>query len=188
AMEGISSISDTARLLKYVNKFEKIGNKYPGHWIPYYYASEALTAISLFEDKGSKKDAHLERAQVLHDNALALAPEESEIFVLQAVILSSMIMVDPKIRAVIHYSNANAALHKAKELNPGNPRVYFIDGMTKTVLPEFLGGGPEQAKEQFLVAEEKFEAFENDDPFWPGWGEKMNNEQLEKLADVELEE
>ena len=48
-------------------------------------------------------------------------------------------------------------------------------------LPEFLGGGPKAAKPIFLKAQEKFEAFHNDDPFWPIWGEDLNQDEMDRL-------
>ena len=59
-------------------------------------------------------------------------------------------------------------------------QLYYEDVLAAN-LPEFLGGGPETAKPIFLKAQEKFEAFHNDDPFWPIWGENLNQDEMNRL-------
>jgi hypothetical protein len=48
-------------------------------------------------------------------------------------------------------------------------------------LPEFIGGGPAAAKPIYLEAAEKFLTFQNEDPFWPVWGEDLNQAELDRL-------
>ena len=39
----------------------------------------------------------------------------------------------------------------------------------------------EAAKPIFLEAQEKFKTFQNEDPFWPAWGEELNQGELDRL-------
>ncbi len=66
------------------NTFERIAEAEKDRWIPYYYGSHCCILISYSEADGTKKDLILDRAQLLLDKATLLAPEESEIHVLQA--------------------------------------------------------------------------------------------------------
>ena len=75
------------------------------------------------------------------------------------------------------------AIQKSKQLNPENPRAYYMDGMMTSNMPEFLGGGPEAAKPILLEAQEKFKTYHHDDPFWPTWGEDLNQGELDRLKE-----
>jgi hypothetical protein len=186
AIEDVYTITDTSELVILVAKFELIAYDYPTTWLPLYYGSQILTTISFAEKVPEVKDAHLERAQIFLDSAMVKVPDESELYVIQALIKASKIMVDPKLRAIKHYSQMRSALNKAEDLNPENPRVYLVDGLAKTVLPKFLGGGEVAAKEMLLFAEEKFANYENEGPLWPDWGKKALIYRLEQLKDVEV--
>ena len=74
-----------------------------------------------------------------------------------------------------------ASLETAKTLNPENPRIYFLEGVNKVNLPPSFGGGADLAKPILEEAVSKFEAFTNEDPLWPGWGEEGARTELEKL-------
>jgi len=181
SIEVMNEASDRTASLKCADKFDEITQAYPDQWIPYYYASQILTNIS-FEDQDTEQgDATLDRAQVMLDGALALAPSESELHVLQAWLLLSRITIDPSSRGQLYFEDVNYAMGKAKELNPDNPRTYLLQAMLTLNLPEFMGGGPLAAKPIFLEADKKFKAFQNDDPLWPNWGEDMNVRELENL-------
>jgi hypothetical protein len=162
-------------------RFERIAVAEKERWIPYYHASYSLTLLSFDEPDGEKKDALLDRAQSLLDSALAIAPGESELHVLQAFIYPSRIMVDPMARGMIYMEKGFNSLETAKKLNPENPRAYFLEAVNKLNIPASMGGGPEIAKPIFQMAEAKFRAFSNENPLWPSWGEEANSAELEKL-------
>jgi len=91
------------------------------------------------------------------------------------------ITLAPESRGPVYFEDVTYALEKAKELNPDNPRTYYLQAILTLNLPDFMGGGPQAAKPIFLEADKKFKAFQNDDPLWPGWGEEHNQEELERL-------
>ncbi len=66
------------------NTFERIAEAEKDRWIPYYYSSHCCILMSYSEADGTKKDLILDRAQLMLDKATLIAPEESEIHVLQA--------------------------------------------------------------------------------------------------------
>lgn len=140
---------------------------------------EAMGAA--IEKMHKASDALLDRAKKWLDTSMELAPEESEVHVLEPLYYIGLMSVDPMTRGQLYYEDVLAAIRKALSLNPKNPRAYFLDGMMTVNLPEFLGGGPEAAKTIFLEAEEKFKAFQNDDPFWPIWGEDLNQDEIDRL-------
>lgn len=167
--------------LKCAAKFERIAVAERTLWIPYYYGSYSLILLSFDEPDGTRKDQLLDRAQQYLDRALELAPDESELYVLQAFLYPSRIMVDPVARGMEYIEKCFSSLEKAKELNPENPRAYFLEAMNKLNMPPSFGGGPEVAKPIFEEADAKFKAFSSEDPLWPRWGEEPNRAELAKL-------
>ncbi len=163
------------------SRFERIALAERSRWIPYYYSAYSLTLMSYNEHDGQKKETLLDSAQGMLDSALAIAPGESELHVLQAFILPSRIMVDPMARGLPCMEEAFTSLETAKKLNPENPRIYFLEAINKLNMPASMGGGPDVALPVFKEADRKFRAFHMEDPLWPDWGEETNRAELEKL-------
>ena len=183
-LSAIASLEQAAGPDDYLacaSRFERIARAEKSLWLPYYYASYALVVMSFDEADGDRKDILLDRAQELLDAALELAPDESELHVLQAFLYPSRILVDPMNRGMQYMELIYSSLARAKALNPANPRIYFLEGVNKANLPPSMGGGPEVARPILQEALAKFEAFQNDDPLWPGWGEEAARTELDKL-------
>jgi hypothetical protein len=181
AIEMLDQASDPARYMESANRFERIATAEKSRWLPYYYASYSLVVMSFDEADGGKRDQLLDRAQELLDLAMELEPRESELQVLQAFLYPSRIMVDPMGRGMTYMEKMFAALETARKLNPENPRIYFLEGVNKLNLPPSMGGGAQVAKPILEEALLKFEAFRNDDPLWPHWGEEATRAELQKL-------
>jgi len=181
AIEIMDQASDPAEFIESANRFERIATAEKSRWMPYYYASYSLVVMSFDENNGGQKDLILDRAQELLDRALELEPEESELHVLQAFLYPSRILVDPMGRGMTYIEKMFTELETAKSLNPENPRIYYLDGINKVNLPSSMGGGADVAKPILEEAVSKFEAFTNEDPLWPNWGEEGARTELEKL-------
>ncbi len=181
AIEKMEQAEKTGGLMESAMRFERIASAEKSRWLPYYYSSYSLVVMSYDESDGGKKDLLLDRAQELLDRALELEPEESELHVLQAFIFPSRIMVDPMGRGMIYMEKMFGSFEQAKALNPKNPRSYFLEGVNKANLPPSMGGGADVARPILEEALVKFEAFENENPLWPHWGENATRSELEKL-------
>ncbi len=180
AIEMMEQETEPGDLIESANRFERIATAEKSRWMPYYYASYSLIVMSFDESDGGK-DLVLDRAQKLLDRALELEPEESELHVLQAFLYPSRIMVDPMGRGMTYIDKMFASLERAKTLNPENPRIYFLEGVNKLNLPPSMGGGADVAQPILEEALTRFEAFANEDPLWPHWGEEATHAELDKL-------
>ncbi len=181
AIEKMNEAPDPVSELETATSFEEIALNYPDQWLPSYHASRILVFRSFEESDGSKSDILLDRAKKSLDKAMKMVPEESEVHVLEAFYYIGMISADPDTRGQLYYQNVLDAIQKSRQLNPENPRAYYVDGMMTLNMPEFLGGGPEAAKPILLEAQEKFQTFGIDDPLWPTWGEDLNQGELDRL-------
>ena len=181
AVELMEQAATPADFTECANRFERIASAEKSRWMPYYYASYSLVVMSFDEEDGAQRDLVLDRAQELLDQALELAPDESELHVLQALLYPSRIIVDPMNRGMTYIEKVFTTLETAKSLNPENPRIYFLEGVNKLNLPPSMGGGSEVGRPVLEEALEKFRAFTNPDPLWPSWGEDATRAELAKL-------
>jgi len=185
--ESIAKLFQATTIPEYVeiaNQFERISNIEKSEWLPLYYASYAYIMISFQEPENAKKDQYLDQAQKYLDQARTIEPNESELYMLQGFLYPSRITVDPMSRGMELMPEMNKALDKALELNPDNPRVYFLRATMTFHMPEAYGGGAAKALPLFQLAEEKFRIFKPKTPISPNWGKEGNDEELKKAQET----
>lgn len=181
AIDDLMNSFTTEEYLQCANRFERIAAVEKERWLPCYYASFAYIQISFLEEDLSKKEQILDKAQQLLDKAFGIIPDESELHVLQAFLYPSRIMVDPVGRGMEYMNKIDESLNHATELNPDNPRIYFLQAMNTLNLPPAMGGGADKAKPLFELAAEKFNAFQPEKNISPDWGKETNFAELRKL-------
>lgn len=182
ALEAMDQASAPVEYVKCAASFESIAEDYETMWMPDYYAAFSLVITTFNEQEYARKMEYLNRASGSLERARKIQPEESEIEALAAFYALAMMAADPETNGPIYLEEFTTKLNKARSLNPENPRVYYMDALLKENLPEFMGGGIEQAKSLYLTADEKFKSFHNDDPMWPHWGEELNREQMDRVG------
>jgi len=181
ALEMLQEASGAEQFVECAAAFDEISTSYEKMWMPPYYAAYSLISASFNEGDYSLKDEYLTRAGLSLEKVLALEPEESEVHALSAFHALGLMASDPESNGPIYLEDFNYAIEQAKALNPDNPRPYYMEGLLKANLPEFMGGGAAAAKSTHLMAAEKFKNFKTDDPLWPSWGEALNQEQLHNM-------
>jgi tetratricopeptide (TPR) repeat protein len=182
--QSIEKLFQAKTITEYVevaNQFERISTIETKEWLPLYYASFSYIMISFQETDNAKKDQYLDRAQNDLDQALAIEPNESELYMLQGFLYPSRINIDPINRGMLYMGTMNAALDKALELNPDNPRVYYLRATMTLHMPEAYGGGAAKALPLYQTAAEKFQAFKPKTAIYPNWGKELNEADLKKL-------
>ncbi|HEY3389364.1 MAG TPA: hypothetical protein VGK38_07330 [Prolixibacteraceae bacterium] len=166
------------------NQFERISNNERAEWLPLYYASFAYIMISYQEPENAKKDTYLDQAQKYLDQAKAIDPNESELHMLQGFLYPSRITVDPINRGMTYVGEMNKSLDKALELNPDNPRVYYLRATMTFHMPEAYGGGAAKALPLYITADEKFRIFKPKTGISPNWGKEINDAELKNVQDT----
>jgi tetratricopeptide (TPR) repeat protein len=161
------------------NQFERIASVEKNEWLPLYYAAQATVFMSFAETDKSKIDAYLDAAQKFLDNAFKLKTDESELHVLQGMLHQGRISVDFMGRGMKYSQLAAECFVKARELNPENPRSYYLEALSVLNTPEMYGGGKTNALPLFKQAKEKFDKFEASFPLAPDWGKEHNEQQIE---------
>src|SRR5215207_6127644 len=134
AMKGnlskFDSAKTTADFESMAATFIRIGDAEKNQWLPYYWAGLTLTNIGWKEPKADK-DELAARITALCDKADALQPDssgKSEILSLRNMAATQQMMVDPQSRFMTYGQQAAGYLQKGMQLNPGNPRLYYLQG------------------------------------------------------------
>lgn len=181
AMVMLQGTSGAEGFLTCAAAFDEIASGYEDMWMPPYYSAYCRIMASFDEGEYDLKDEYLTSAGLSLEKALAIAPEESEVQALSAFHALGLMAADPESNGPLYLEDFNYSIQRAKTLNPDNPRPYYMDGLLKANLPEFMGGGPAAAKPVHQLAAEKFKNFQSEDPLWPNWGEELNQEQLNNM-------
>jgi len=165
------------------NTFARIAAAEPNQWLPHYYTafSNLIFAFNTFGQDATQALRAIDAAQTSLDRAKTLAPDESDVAVLQAYILIGRVMENPMTKGAELSPRVFAELEKATALDPANPRAPFLEGTYVLNMPEFYGGGAANAKPLFEKAAALFEK-EKDRGLLPHWGRRMNTQYLEKVS------
>ncbi len=173
-MALMDSAKTTADYMATANHFERIAGVEQKNWLPAYYAAlSKLYAGANSQESADKKDAYYDAATILIEKAIALEPQNSEIWALSGYIKFMQLYVDPMSRMQNGMNAAIADVEKAKQIDPENPRPYFILAQNTFYTPEAFGGGKERAKPVLQQAAAKFEKQKTGN-FLPTWGAGRN--------------
>ena len=170
------------------NKLSLIAKKWSDSWVTHYYLAYAKVNLTYFEKDAAKKDAYLDEADKERDEAVAILKKENdETYVLAAMIANARLGVDPMNRWQKYGKIFSDNLESAKEMNPDNPRMYYVQGVTKFFTPKQFGGGKKTALPYFEKAEGLFAKEQGGDITKPYWGKYKNQYFMSqcKLEDKE---
>ena len=181
SIEKLFQAKSIPEYIDVANQFERISQIEKTEWLPFYYASFAYIMISFQETENSKKDTYLDQAQKYLDQAKTIDPNESELYMLQGFLYPSRINVDPVGRGMMYIGDLNKSLDKALELNPDNPRVYYLRATMTHHMPEAYGGGAAKALPLYQMAVEKFKIFKPKTAISPDWGKEINDTELKNV-------
>ena len=173
----LDSAKTAADLTTVAANFERIGDAEKTQWLPYYYAGLALTRVGWVDQK-IDKDKNAEQIKALCNKAEAI-DKNAEIFSIRNMAATQQMLVNPQERWQTYGQEASAALQQGMQLDPNNPRLYYLQGMTLFNTPEQFGGGKEKAKPVFEKALALYKA-EQVKPLYPHWGQSQAEEMLAK--------
>lgn len=168
---------DDQKKLEQSNKLSLIAKKWSDEPMAHYYA--ALSKIILSYTKGldaAKRDAYLDEADKEYDDMMSAMSNKpnDETYVLAAFLANARLGVDGANRWQKYGKLFSENMEKAKEINPDNPRIYYLQGTSKRFTPKMFGGGKKAALPYFEKAEGLFAKESGDDILKPSWGKRMN--------------
>jgi tetratricopeptide (TPR) repeat protein len=183
AMKKNLALFDSAKTVedftKLANNFERVGDAEKTQWLPYYYAALALSTSGWMPEM-KDKDANAGRMNALCDKAEAIAStdaDKAEILSIRNMSGTQQMMVDPQTRWASYGQAAGQALEQALKLDPNNPRLYYLKGMSLFGTPPQFGGGKDKAKPVFEKAVQLYKEAKPKD-LYPRWGQKQAEDMI----------
>ncbi len=183
AMQKNLALFDSAKTAedytKLANTFERIGDAEKTQWLPYYYAGLALTT-SGWIPAVTDKDANAARVISFSAKAESIATsdaDKAEILTLRNMAATQQMLVDPQNRWMTYGQAAGEALEKGLKLDPNNPRLYYLKGMSLFGTPEQFGGGKDKAKPVFEKAVALYKE-KTPKELYPRWGQQQAEDMI----------
>ena len=155
------------------NDFKRIGDKEKTQWLPYYYAAFSTIQkgrLAMRDGKMAELDAIAAEAQKSLDLALNLNKDNAENLILQKMIHSLKMMVDPQSRFMSEGMLAKEALEKAEKADPTNPRISLLKAEDTYFTPEQFGGSKAKGLELFQKSLDQFKVYTPKSTLDPNWG------------------
>lgn len=170
------------------NRLDLISKKWDTSAIAQYYCAYAFTILSFVEPDEGKKDAYLDKSDAYLAKARELAKKDNdEFYVMAAFIANARLAVKPQSRWKKYGDIFNDDIAKAREFNPDNPRIYYLQGNSIYHTPKMFGGGEKNALPYFQKADTLFKNETDTNIFKPYWGKEQNSDLLKKCQ-TEMEE
>jgi len=164
---------------KAILMFERIAKTEKTNWIPYYYAANVGITSSFMEKDKIKRELLLKNASAIVDTLMKIEPKNSEIYTLKGLLLTAYVAFDPMVNGMKLTGQTIEAYTIAKQLDPTNPRPYYL-------LAQFQMGGAKffnQDVSQYYETIEKslpiFDKFKPKGPYYPKWGKQQAISMLE---------
>jgi tetratricopeptide (TPR) repeat protein len=166
----LDSVSNSNSIISIAKQFEEISNTEVREWLPLYYAAYGLLKAAFEVQNNDKRDELTDRAIEIIEKALVFAPSESELYALMGFSCISKMNTGSVFRAITYLPKSRQVLNKAKQLNPANPRPYYLLASIIYYTPKIYGGGKEKAMPLLNEALDKFNKFNPVNAIMPIWG------------------
>jgi len=168
----IEAVQTAEEFQALANDFQRIADKEKGKWQPAYYAAYSYIQkgrSQMREGKTDGLDDAADRAQKYVDEAQNVE-KNAEIMLLQKMIYSLKMMVNPMERFMTFGTKAAEQLTMAEKRDSNNPRIALIKAEDIYFTPEQYGGSKEKGIELFKQALEKFNSYQPKSDLDPNWG------------------
>lgn len=167
---SMDTTRDPLQLQGLANNFERVASAEKTEWLPCYYAAYCYVNMT-YSVKGDKIDTYCDKADTFINTADSINPNNSEIYTLKSQIAGARISVNPMSRGQKYGMMSGELREKAKDLDPTNPRPYYLEGTSLFYTPSMFGGGKDKAKPAFEKALKLYETFKPVSTITPNWGQ-----------------
>jgi tetratricopeptide (TPR) repeat protein len=164
------------------NLFERISSVEKDNWLPFYYVAQINTISAFGETDKEKLTQKLDKAQEYVDIALAIAPDEAEILVQQAMIYTAWVAFDGATYGMNYSGKVVALYQKALKLEPDNPRVVYSKASWDMGSAQYFGQDTAPYCKDLERALQLFANFKPERPFHPNWGKERAEAALQNCG------
>jgi tetratricopeptide (TPR) repeat protein len=171
-IDAANAAGDLNRLATAAATLDRVLTVTPNDPLLLYYRAFALYRTSTIYTGLKKNDEAkraLDEADVLLEQAAAKSPT-ADALALRSSVMGLMIGLSGNpLSGMTLGPKASGLLDRAKEMEPRNPRVWLISGMSAMFTPKMFGGGTDKAEQDLRKAIALFEADRPAAPA-PSWG------------------
>lgn len=156
-----------------INALERIASAEKDKWEPSYYMAFGYVMMANIDTDATRKDRYLDQATAAMEKAKALAPQESEVIVMEGFIYMIRLTIDPATRGAQYSGLAYQSFSKAVAVNPGNPRALAMLAQLQYGTAQFFGSPTTEACDTNRKALALFDADKPANPLSPVWGKSV---------------
>ncbi|MCE1164761.1 MAG: hypothetical protein LWX07_05080 [Bacteroidetes bacterium] len=170
------TINDEKGIVKSRGEFERILQLKKQEWIVNYYLAFIDYSIgsSAMSDPSNKDKVkkYTESALSLIDKSILVRDDFADAYILRyALQFNRWAYEQDKMADIIAASEE--ARNKAEKLEPDNPRLYLMDGVSTYYTPEMFGGGAKKAVPMLEKSLDLFGKRVEKEAYYPDWGKEM---------------
>lgn len=171
ALSTYSEARNIEQLTASANQFQRIANAEKQEWLPLYYHALSYIRMSFMtQNNPSQCDAYLDLAQKSIDEMLLLNPTESEIYALQSMLYTARLVVDPMSRGQQMMMKSAQAIEEALELNPDNPRAFYLLLSNEVGQAQFFGKDVKEFCPRIMGLYNNWDRLNDVPKMYPSWG------------------
>lgn len=182
-----SSRNDIAEVEKCTKDLRIMSKTYKDKWLVYYYlalANSVRAADMMNRDAQKELNTLTDESIKYLDNCITIKPEFPESYILLAEFYGIRMYLEP-FSGISYNTRIEELFSKAKNLDPGNPRLLLISGITDFYTPANYGGSIDSAKMKILMAISLFPSYKLKSPLYPDWGLKECWFWLAEIAEAQ---
>jgi hypothetical protein len=150
--------------------FERIASADKTSWLPNYYVALVNTTATFGTQDKTQINALLTKAQNALDVEMIKDQNNAELYVMQAMIYTAWIVVDPMTNGMKYSGKTMEMYAKAEALSPENPRAVFGKADFQLQGAKWTGIDTKPLCQEVDKAIGLFATFKPETPFSPKWG------------------
>lgn len=179
AMGSAQSFEDYQKVAA---QFERIAMNAKSEWHPSYYAALAYLNMSTRVEGISEKDQWTKKSQTFVDQAMEIAPNNSEVVALQGFQYMIVLAADPNSRGQMLSPKAMQYLGQALQMDPENPRANIFMAQMEFGMAQFFGSPTANSCERAQKAVDLFKSQANEQSIEPNWGADTAEEMVKQCS------
>ena len=168
------------KLTETENLFERIAAAEPDQWLPHYYIAQLNSLKSWAEKDETILKTNLDKAQSHIDLAKAISPENPEIMVMQAQILTNWVAFDGAKYGMKYGMKVAQIYLQALAIAPNNPRVVFNKADWDMGSARYFGQDTKPFCKAIEESIELFATFKPESDLHPSWGKERAEQVLKQ--------
>jgi len=174
-----SKCSSIEEFQEVANTFANIAKVETEEWLPLYYEAQCYILMSFTDKTGAgAKDSYLDQAESSIIKMIELAPEEAEVYALQAFYHTGRLVINPAERAMTTAPLVSQSLGKALSLDADNPRALYLRLTNEMGTASYFGQDTAPMCEQARTLLENWDSHTPESAIHPAWGK----EQVEEIV------